>query len=736
MTPATPATDGWVEVALLAPLPALTYAVPAELAAAAVAGRRVRVPLGRRTVLGVVLGPQAQAPIGCRIRPLTQLLDNGPVLPPELLAFLRRAAAYYACPLGLALKTALPQALSGLQPPPTQEENHYRCLVTDPPLRGRLQQELVAFIAERGTVSLTALRGRFAQPHAALRRLEQLGVLVCERQSRPHDPFACQPCQPEAAPALTAAQQQALKAVTAALRAGGFAPFLLHGVTGSGKTEVYLQAIAEVLRQGRQALVLVPEIALTPQLVGRFRARLEAKGARIGVLHSALAGSERYAVWQGAAAGTLDIVIGARSALFVPLARPGILVVDEEQDDSYKQAEGFRYHARDLALLRAQMAAVPVLLGSATPALTSYQRARSGAWHYLELAERVNARPLPTMEIVDLSAVPRAEGPLSPPLCTALAETLQRGEQSLLLLNRRGFAPFLLCQDCGHCPRCPNCDISLTWHRAEGRLRCHYCDYRIVPADCCPVCGGATFEPAGVGTEQLEALLRERFPAARIARMDRDSTRAKGAQQLLVEQMSRRQVDILVGTQMVAKGHDFAAVTLVGIIDADAALNIPDFRAAERSFALLAQVAGRAGRAELPGRVLVQTRCSDHPVLGCALTQDYAAFCAQELPQRQLLGYPPYGYLVNLVLSALDRVLVERHAAALAAALRLPAGVELLGPAPCPLFRLRNRYRLQILLKATERPPLRRLLAQVQQEVAQLPARVRLAIDVDPCDML
>jgi primosomal protein N' (replication factor Y) len=510
---------------------------------------------------------------------------------------------------------------------------------------------------------------------------------------------------------------------------------LLHGVTGSGKTEVYLRAIAAALAHDRQALVLVPEIALTPQLVGRFRARFGGRES-IAVLHSGLADGERHDAWRRIARGEARIVIGARSAVFAPLPRPGIIVVDEEHEGSYKQGEGFRYHARDLALLRGQMTGATVLLGSATPALTTYHRAKSGAIGFRELSARVNARPLPTVTLLDLRGKPPA-GSLSPPLQQALAETLAAGEQALLLLNRRGFAPYLLCSECGATFRCPNCAITLTYHQGRRQLRCHYCDFMQAPPESCPGCGGIRIFPEGAGTERLAEELAAAFPEARLARMDRDTTARKGAHQQLLTAMLAGDIDLLVGTQMVAKGHDFPGVTLVGVVDADATLNFPDFRSAERTFALLTQVAGRAGRGDRPGRVLVQTRAPEHYALACAANHDYSAFYEQETAFRRALGYPPFGYLVNLVFAGNDS---ERTAAAadqLADALQVHAGdVELLGPAPCPLARLRGKSRVQLLLKASSRPPLQRLLQRLDPLRRTLPNGVALSVDVDPLDML
>lgn len=727
------------EVAVFAPLPQpLSYAVPAELVAVLHPGVRVQVPLGRRSVIGVVLAlhpPQEQE---WKLKPVLACLDQDvAALDSDSVAFLRRVSAYYLHPLGLTLKTALPAGLTRQKPPALKQEISYCLRNTEAKVRGSKQQTLLEFIRTRGEASLEDIRAHFPQPHAALKRLEEKGLVQRRESSTSRDPFSGLEAMPDEAPPLAAEQRSAVDAICACSGVEAeFAPFLLHGVTGSGKTEVYLHAIAHVVQNLRQqALVLVPEISLTPQLVKRFRARFEHQQVRIGILHSGMGVAERHDIWREINHNRIDIVIGARSAVFAPLQRLGIIVVDEEHDESYKQGEGLRYHARDLALLRAQMLQIPVVLGSATPALTSFARANAGHMTLLNLTHRALERPMPEVRIVDLSET-KQPCVLGDEMLEALKQTLEAGEQALLLLNRRGYSPYLICRDCGATFRCPNCDITLTWYRSQAQLKCNYCDYTQTPADACPACGGATIEPRGAGTEQLEQILHEHFPAARIARMDRDSTRTKGSQQRLVDQMEAQSVDILVGTQMVAKGHDFSAVTLVGVVDADAALNFPDFRAAERCFSLLAQVAGRAGRGSMPGRVLVQTRTPDNPVLECALKHDYHAFCRQELPMRELLGYPPYGYLVNLVCSGLNRTEVEEGAQRLSQRLQTFGKVEILGPAPCPLFRLRNRFRVQILLKAARRPPLRCILEQIPALRALLPQRVGLTVDVDPLDMM
>ncbi len=696
---------------------------------------RLKVPLGRRRAVGFLLALEEGEGEG--LKPIDEVLDEAPLFDAGMVPFFRWAADYYRHPIGEVIRTALPAGLSGRGATVSiLTERLFTPLALEGNPPGGRQREILAFLRSRGRVSLSELREVFDAPHAPLKRLVELGFLAEEQSERRRDPFLDLPVQADPRPEPTPEQAAALERLGEALDRGGFSPFLLHGVTGSGKTEVYLRAIASALERGKRALVLVPEIALTPQLVARFRARFAGLPATIAVLHSGLSDGERYDSWRAIAAGEVSIVIGARSAVFAPLRELGVVVVDEEHEASYKQAEGFRYNARDLALLRGQMEGALVLLGSATPALATFHRARTGQTGYLHLSGRVADRPLPEVELIDLTQS-RPEGVLSEPLREALAETLARGEQALLLLNRRGFAPFLLCADCGTTFRCPNCAITLTFHQGRRQLRCHYCDYAEPPIDQCPGCGGGNIHPEGAGTERLEEELAGLFPAARTARMDRDTTSRKGSHQELVSRMEAGEIDILVGTQMIAKGHDFPGVTLVGVVGADSSLNFPDFRSAERTFSLLTQVAGRAGRGERPGRVLVQTYSPDHYALSCASRHDYEEFCRMELAFREELGYPPFGHLVNLVLSGNDGETVSRAAEALVRDLSPAASeADILGPAPCPLARLRGKSRVQILLKSIHRQPLRRLLVSLEPLRRKLSAGVSLAVDVDPVDML
>jgi primosomal protein N' (replication factor Y) len=630
---------------------------------------------------------------------------------------------------------------------------------------------VLRLLRDRGPTPLADLRRVLGEVGAPLRALAAGGLVTLETVDvgRRVD-WGLGPAAGDEPPAtLTVAQVSALDAATSALATGGFASFLLHGVTGSGKTEVYIRAIQAVLARGRGAVVLVPEISLTPQLVGRFCRRL---GDRVAVLHSGLSEGERFDEWRRVRLGAAPVVVGARSAVFAPVEPLGLIVVDEEQEGSFKQDDGVRYHARDVALVRARQAGALCLLGSATPSLESWTRATgrldSGAQHgYLRLPERVASRPLPPVEIVDLrqglggvtgatrganarkrpAAASEPPAPVSALLEAAIERTLAAGQQALLFLNRRGYATFLLCPDCGYRFGCRDCSVALVFHRAEQALRCHYCGASRPAPALCPKCGGADVLQFGSGTERVEEWLATRFPGARIARLDRDAVGTKGAVRDLLAEVAAGRVDLLVGTQMVAKGHDFPGVTLVGVLLAESGLAFPDFRAAERTFQLLTQVAGRAGRGEVPGRVIIQTYDPEHPAVRLAAGHELETFYEQELAARRELGYPPFRRLVNLRLDAPTaegaRLAATQVAACVAARLagdpELATQVEMVGPAPAPLSRLRGRHRWQLLLKGRTSGAVRRLAGAVAAEATgrrALPAGATLSLDVDPASLL
>lgn len=602
------------------------------------------------------------------------------------------------------------------------------------------QYALYAYLQQHplGRARLLELAATFPNAAAKLNALRQEGWVGIEEEETYRPVFDAPP--PIDRPVtLSPAQTAATEAIVAALDSASFWPALLWGVTGSGKTEVYLQAIAKALACGRTTLVLVPEISLTHQVVDRVRARF---GNLVAVLHSGLSDGERWDEWRKIARGEAPIVVGARSAVFAPLPRLGLILVDEEHDPAYKQEDGLRYNGRDVAVMRAKLGGCPVVLGSATPAMESYYNARSGRYTLLELPERVAERPLPAIAIVDLRKTSSTGKSIlvSSQLIAALRANLIARGQSLLFLNRRGYANFLQCVQCGEALHCPNCSVTLTLHQRWQALRCHHCDYTIPLPHACPACGGHSLSSLGAGTEQVEAALRQIVPGARVARMDRDTTARKGALHKLLSDWNDGVYDILVGTQMVTKGHDVHDVTLVGVLLADQSLNFPDFRASERTFQLITQVAGRAGRGDRSGRVIVQTLQPEHESLAAAQQHDFRRFAEQELAHRRELGYPPFQRLVKVRCEGLDNTRTEELAqqAAAAAAAAHGSGVQVLGPAPAPIERLRGRFRWQLLLRGRDAGVLRHTAQHAREAVRRSAQQhdIRVLVDVDPYNML
>lgn len=541
---------------------------------------------------------------------------------------------------------------------------------------------------------------------------------------------------------LHSQQQQAVEKLLAMAKEKTPKPVLLHGITGSGKTEIYLQLVQEILKKGRQAILLTPEIGLTPQLIGRVQSRLKEK---IAIYHSGLSEAWRYLYWQKMQKGELKVVIGTRSALFAPFPNLGLIIVDEEQDPSYKQSEGsFHYHARDAAIFRAKLEEVACILGSATPSLESFHNAKKGKYHYIYLSERATGAKLPEVTLIDLKNERFAPGSktLSPPLKEAIAETLYRGEQSLLFLNRRGFANFLLCEDCGEVFQCLNCAISLVYHKNPPSLRCHYCDFKMEVPQKCAHCPSTALKPLGQGTQSLEEELRHFYPKANIIRLDRDTANKRESRHQALTQMKKGKADILLGTQIIAKGHDFENVTLVGVILADTSLHLPDFRAAERTFQILTQVAGRSGRGSKPGKVLIQTFHPEHFSLLCSKEHNFEHFSQNELKNREALHYPPFSRLAQIRLQASQEERAEKAAQALKKYLSHlgTSGkyfIDVLGPAKAPLSKLKGKHRFQILLKAQNASLLQSTLKQIRQfSEKALPATVQIQIDVDCMDMM
>ena len=696
-------------------------------------GMRVRVPFGRGERIGILMEITCHSEVAAeRLKPVRTILDNTPALDEDIFALADWAAGYYHHPHGEAMFAALPVLLrngrdmspvgtrlwrltaagheirpDSLRRAPRQAAILARMQALDTPLPA-------SALLDGGTDS--PLRGLAARGLIESVQGTEGGTLHARRLDPPL--------------ILNPAQQHAVDAITASMTE--FQAWLLYGVTGSGKTEVYLQTIERALDAGRQVLVLVPEIGLTPQLLDRFRRRFD---TAIAVLHSALGDGERLNAWLAARSGEAGIVIGTRSAIFTPLARPGLIVVDEEHDTSFKQQEGFRYSARDLALVRARNLGIPVVLGSATPSFESLHNARQGRFRLLALPDRIGQRHAP-IELLDIRGQPMDEG-ISAQLRARIQHHLAQGSQVMLFLNRRGFAPALLCHDCGHVADCPRCDAHMTLHLASRRLRCHHCgmETRIPPA--CPECLGEDLRAVGHGTERLEQTLAAMFPDTRILRIDRDSTRRKGELERLLDAARRGHAQILLGTQMLAKGHHFPLVTLVALIDTDQGLFSADFRAGERMLQLITQVAGRAGRAERPGEVLIQTHHPDHPLLLSLHNGDYAAIATAGLNERRQAGLPPFTHIALVRAEAVQR---EAALTMLQAAVTLASGtggdVELLGPVPSPMEKRAGRYRAQLWIQADRRTELQGFLARWLPLVESLPEarKVRWSVDVDPVD--
>jgi primosomal protein N' (replication factor Y) len=814
-----------VDVAL--PLPihrTFTYGCEGE---APPPGTRVRVPFQRGERIGWVVGPGSDEPIK-GLKNVLSVLDDEPSATADILRLCRWMADYYAAPLGIALRAALPAVL-------TDASTDYLTLVRDPgpDLRPR-ERRVVDALARRGghdspqrvstlrdalgmgsiwpeirgleargavahrtvppqepvvktrrVVRIAEELGTLSDREAAFGRaarqreayelleaaggsaelahlvdvegfsrgvvsgLEEKGLVAIVDEEEHRDPFAEMPSAPAPDHVPTRDQSAVLERLRAALDARS-APFLVQGITGSGKTLVYIELIREALARGRTAIVLVPEIALTPQTAFRFRAQF---GDQVAVLHSRLSDGERYDAWRSLKSGERRVAVGARSALFAPLENLGVIIVDEEHDSSYKQADAPRYHARDLAIVRAQANDAVCVLGSATPSLESFHNAASGKFTRLLLPERVGGASLPDVRVIDLrvrrdaaAQSPRptpADAVLSKELVTAIGTRLHRGEQVILLHNRRGYSSFVQCRECGDVGECVNCSVALTYHKVTRRLLCHHCRHEEPAPSRCGRCGSTDLSFRGLGTEQVERVTAELFPEARIARMDVDTTGGKWAHHRILERVEHGEVDILLGTQMIAKGLDFPRVTLVGVVNADVGLHLPDFRASERTFQLLSQVAGRAGRGTLGGEVIIQTSLPDHYAIRAAVTHDFEAFAGREMEERQQPRYPPWVRLVNVVLSSPDRGLAAAAAEGAAAWVRRrlspPSGAavaELVGPAPSPIERLHGRWRWHFFVRSTSPRAVGEAARALAEEFALPAGDVRLALDRDPVALL
>ena len=732
------------------------YLVPEELEPSVHEGTRVKVPFGPREVMGVVTAVLDESPHG-NLREIIKTVGGQALVTPPILRLVRWIADYYCCAPEIAMKAVLPDAVRK-EEEGWRERLYVRALPQhgEPPKLTKRQEDLWTIVEEWRELPLQELVRLAGTTSATIRKLEDKGLVSIAPQISERDPYAKEHILPTQPLELNAQQVTALESIVESMerlakrdddetKPGGDNVFLLHGVTGSGKTEVYLQAIAHALGQGKGAIVLVPEISLTPQTVERFKARFSQgpQQTLVAVLHSHLSAGERHDEWHKIRQGRARIVIGARSAVFAPVEPLGLVIVDEEHEHSYKQEEAPRYNARDLAVVRGQQEGAAVVLGSATPCMESYHNVQRKKYGLLSLTERVDNIQMPIVRVIDMRSAARKEkgvGIFSPQLREAILQRLEKNEQVMLFLNRRGWSSSLQCPECGFVAECPNCSVSLTYHRAAQQLMCHICGHIEAAPKKCPQteCGNVAIRFSGLGTEKVEAALEKGFPSARVKRMDSDTLKRKEDYRRILGDFRTGKIDILVGTQMIAKGLHFPNVTLVGIIHADLSLHIPDFRAGERTFQLLTQVAGRAGRGEVEGEVYVQSFTPFHPAIQYARRHDYVGFYEQEIEFRQQLNYPPVGRVALLTLRGRseDRVkFVADHLRREMDTVAKDLGeVVVAGPAPAPLLRAENFYRYQIMLRTSRMPQLSRKLSALR-ETFQIPEDLRLVIDIDPMSL-
>ncbi|MDC0663074.1 primosomal protein N' [Marinobacter sp. SS21] len=711
-----------VRIALNRPLRRLfDYQLPDSLSLQP--GHRVRIPFGRQSAIGIVAATDTPPPANLTLKAVAEALEPWPALPAETLSLLTWAAAYYQHPLGECLFMALPPALRRGQPATAKQEQHWipQGNVEDIPKRAHRQRALLEWLQQQGTPTPTGAITQAGFSRAQLSQLEERG------QVRAVDAAPASTSECATLPPLSTAQQTALDKLTGPDH--GFSVSLLYGITGSGKTELYLHYLEQYLATDQQALVLVPEINLTPQTVARFRRYF---GERIAVWHSALNDSQRLETWLRIRHGEPVILIGTRSAVLLPFTGLNTIIVDEEHDGSYKQGEGFRYSARDLAVYRGHLNHCPVILGSATPSLESYHNARNEKYRLVKLEQRAGSSRPPTVRLLDVRSRP-LEGGLSRPALNAIQQCLASGQQALIFVNRRGFAPVMMCFDCGHLMECPRCDTRLTYHRRDRAMRCHHCDYQTAAQEHCPKCQSEAFKPIGQGTERTESVLAEQFPDTPVVRVDRDSTQRKGSIQSILERVNTGAPCILVGTQMLAKGHDFPNVTLVVVVNADGGLFSVDFRAPEQLIQTLLQVSGRAGRGTVPGKVLIQTCHSDHPLLTALCDGSYLPMADQLLQERESGQLPPFRAMAILraeaptmtaSLSFLDQ----------ARTLTAATPIQVWGPLPAVIARRADRHRAQLVLVSDQRKRLGQTLSRLIPALEELrqPTGLRWQIDVDP----
>lgn len=750
----------YVAVSLPLPLPLpFTYRVPDELTARALRGCRVLVPFGRRRLTGVVVEDNTEAGDIDDIKTILHVFDDEPSFTDELLDLVRWMADYYVCSSGEVIRAILPSGgTAGRDDLRPKIEKHIRFAppyrhvgaVEDlsPTLRGARQMAVVECLAgfrSEGELEprQADLLARAGASHSTVKSLLLRGVIELVEKEVLRTPFEGDGSKETPNIVLHPAQRDALNRITAAVEDGSFQTFLLQGVTGSGKTQVYIEALKQVLEKGRSGIVLVPEIALTPQTVRRFRTHF---GDRIAVFHSRMSRGERFDAWHALRSGRFDVVIGPRSAALVPLTNVGLIIVDEEHESSYKQQDPApRYHARDVAVMRARMNDAVCVLGSATPSLESCLNARSGKYAHLKMPDRVplldgESAALPDVRIVDLRVEQnqgRLRGVFSEVLIEAIRERVAKKEQVILLQNRRGYAPLLQCRACGWTPECPDCSVSMTLHKSRRHLRCHYCGRTARIPGSCPSCSSKGLDRFGSGTQRVEEELEEHVPGVRIIRMDLDTTTKKNAHDTLLRRFGEGKADVLLGTQMVAKGLDFRRVTLVGVINADLGMMLPDYRSDERTYQLLSQVSGRSGRADLAGEVFIQTRNPERPIIRYARDQDFDAFADAALAERRSLGYPPFGRMAAVEFKGPDEGRVEDLARRWTTELRRhAAGLEILGPEPAFISRIKRQYRYHTIVKAPRRTSVQEILRAAIAGFANPPPQCRVNVDVDPVGIL
>jgi primosomal protein N' (replication factor Y) len=751
-------TQAAVLVDVAVPLPifhSFTYEFPEELGSVVHPGSRVLVPFGNRYLIGMVMLTRIGTK-GKNIRPVKKVLDTQPLLSQVLVELGNWICWYYLAPPGEAFRVMLPPGLMAKRADPdTSPEGFWpakkQLAVTELDLDAAegltsRQAEVIEVLAEQNLpVLLSDLVRETPCSHQVIQRLQAKKLVKLSAIDIYRSPWSQPRVSPPVKHRLSADQLRILIELKGSLKESGFGSTLVHGVTASGKTEIYLNTIASVLQSGKSALVLVPEIGLTPQISHQFRAWFQEE---VAILHSGLSSGERFDQWRRIREGRARVVVGTRSAVFAPLSNLGLIIVDEEHDTSYKQADQPRYNGRDTALKRGQLEGVLVVLGSATPQLeTYYQAQEKGDRKYLHMTARILERPLPKVHILDMKVEFEKRGKgaiISELLKDLMGQRLERREQTLILLNRRGYASALLCRSCGHIETCVNCSITLTYHADMRRLSCHYCGYgRSVPSSC-DKCGKEYIHFLGEGTERIQEVLRELFPKAIIERLDRDTARLKGNVERILNGLRSGSTDILIGTQMIAKGHDFPGVTLVGVVGADQGLRLADFRAAERTFQLLTQVAGRAGRGDQPGEVVIQTYYPNHYALRYASSQDYLRFSEKELQFRKRFRYPPYVALASLFTHGEDRSAAWMLAEKLVALLREhrnqisdSSRLRILGPASAAIERLKKDYRVQVLIKSTDRTELHEVLRISLKEMSKKAAELkRITVDIDPVNLL